>query len=863
MMRFFRNFILVNFLLYLLVSASYAKNIAFVIDATESLKNVLSKEIQSIKSIIELLSVAEKGSNITIVKFGSENEGEVIISTRIHPENINDIFNLIDENLRLNKLYKIRTAFSKGLSLILETGEKYDYTFFITDGEDNYKKSLEDFKKKHYDVSKLGKVIFILVPNNKTGYIRNKYLPRFNEWVRTLDAKVKKSSEKSLLFNLLLFISQEKIENKLAGYGVVNLRNNLEIEKYATDSKLVYIITPSIRLDKDTINNNGIKIYNGKYISYISINGQEGSYRLPLKEIGRRNVFFYETVNIHPEIKIKPHRDEYFLNESIAYSLVFKANNKIIKNNLFKDSLYCSIEESKTKQKKEGLLSDIEVGQFRFKKLGIYNLCIKYSYFPNNLISSRCTPIATIPVKKEGGLLEINLSSQNGYLYEFQPIKILARYHFIKQPESLKIFINNDVKTLRKIKNNLYSAILYLPQGNYIISPIGNKLALKGTTSFKVQPRNIQLKVKYGNKVKNIEELKTDDSLISIPVEYKYVPSKKKTITVWLKINPLFEGENVRYSYILDEKKEIPVKLKSYTFFPLVFGKDSKVNIHAENSGESIKLTITFPEGALDEVLENDIRIGKVTGIKLIDDRHKEHLYPDKDIIIHMKLDTLSKYIYLSKVTARFITFLIVLIAIILLLFLYYLYRLRINLKKKKIWREILSNFAPYDFYDDLPSRIKKELDKNKLISFNILPLEEQERVIELGTKWKMEELKEFLNKLKTPVENHRTKFSISDLPIGIAAFPINISNSTVKNIFLRDESLYGSVIIEHNGGFGEGIKITPISTSIKINDKIYAPNIPVILEYSESISISYGRYRIEIFVRKEENLIEINIRRL
>ena len=257
-------------------SKAFGKNIAIILDATESLSRtgVLSKYIENVKTLIEIISATERNPEITIVKFGAVGESEFIFSGRLSLKDrdvVQQVFDLIDGHLSEDRLYKYKTSFYEGFSKLLsETTYRYDTTIFITDGLDNdNRKTLQDLLKEYqHSIPRLGKIMFVFVPPDPN--TARKAQSIVTSWSKQFGAELLIPTHQQFVEEIIKNFLKTKVNSYIFGYGWKVLSKDFEIEKYYDDSQIIMIITPSIELESTTAS-----VYQGIKLTYIEISAKK------------------------------------------------------------------------------------------------------------------------------------------------------------------------------------------------------------------------------------------------------------------------------------------------------------------------------------------------------------------------------------------------------------------------------------------------------------------------------------------------------------------------------------------------------------------------------------------------------------
>ncbi len=846
---------LIFLFLILNISLCYGRNVAFVIDSTKSLKNVLPAEKRSIKAVLELLAVLEKGSKVTVAKFGAENEGEVILSSDISLKKLPQIYKVIDKSLSLNNLYTRRTAFNKGLSLILDTHQKFDITFFITDGKDNYPQSLEEFQNKYKNYTYLlGKVIFLIVSKNDQE-LPLKYKIRLRKWQKILNAQIKFTSSQTFLKDILFLLIKEKGENNLIKNAYISLNRYFTLTKYSDNSVLYCIFIPSIKINSVKPKGN---FYNGFTISFVEIDSKSGKYTIELNKSARRFVLIYENIPIFPYLTLTPKRAYYYKNESINYILYFKtSNNKKIEDPTFEKNLFVELKD-KDKLLVYGRLDEIKTGHFFFPTTGEHVIKIKYSYFKESLPNAKEEVLKIINIKSGGDLFEVKIGREN--IYEFSPFNILIKYKGIKPiPPIVNFLLYSSEKKQKKnitfiLKNkNVYQSKsnLCLSCGSYQIISLEKKFLLSGRTSFKILPRFIEVKILKDNQCLINRKFNIHDKILEIPLKLDYFPKEKESVySIEINLTPLFPNEIFSFYIKPIKEKNITFEGKYYLPFILVsFSKEGNLNIFCkkdDKQNNKIFLIIKKKNNlTIDKFLDNDIFIGNLKNISLFNSCGN-FTFPNKKIILSLEIDPFSKAIFLAKQTFKFFVLIIIIFLIGLAIFVWIIWKIRISKIKQRMWREIL-NKSPEDFFDEFPSNIKKILgDKNAFKFWD------KRKLLLLYKDWDFKKLKEIYKKINTPIQQSNIVMDLSQLPITITSF-----KSGDDVIRLRDKDFTGEIEIDREKK-KEALKISS-TYFLEINDKNYLAGIPITIE-SKKISIKVKNYNIFVEVDFEINKIYLTI---
>ncbi len=762
--------------LLLVCNVALSQNVALILDATGSLAKygTLSKYIDNVKTLIEIIAAVESNPEITIAKFGAVGESEIIYSGRLSlrdRQNILKVFELIDENLEYSKLYKNKTSFYEGFKKILsETPYSFDTTIFITDGLDNdSRKTLQDLLNEYgSSIQKLGRIIFVFVP--PTGIQQTEEAKKIiKTWTKHLRADLLITTQQNFVERIVKSFLKKKVENYIFGYGYKLLKGSISIDKYYDDSKVVLIITPPVQIRSSTAS-----VYNGLKLTYVEIKGNKGQYTLDLTGSRRSLVFYYETAGFTYKFNVEPKRSTFFKGESIKYRLKFLANGKEIVNPFFEKTLFVQLKVNKREFKPRRYI-DTKIGTLSLDKPGKAYISIKYSYFLDSLKNKHFQVVYTPFVKRESGVLSVYINEKD--VYEYQKFNIdIVPIGLNLNKNSLMIELLNLDRGGRKLvtlfrEGNKFTAFILLPTGTYEVKPLGNFL-VGGARVFKVKRRNIILKM-YKLNQKYI--LKHEDRFSSsernlvafVDLEYALTDNDKEIYKLELSVTPMFTDEKLIVSYDKEIYTEINFKGKKYYPVPIMYGRNIQSKLFIKGTYEGLQNSNSFTysiniersKNVGIEKLETEsaIKVANIKGIAIDSGGEVNKL---GSYNIYLQFNVIGKKVFLAKRWASFIGYLIAFLVIAVLVIIWKLKQLRTLQHKRELLR-LISELHPEDFKDLIPYKVLKLLngDAKRLKTLHSDP----DLLDKVAKAWDSKKLKEFYEKLNQPIDYIERELNIGE----------------------------------------------------------------------------------------------------
>ncbi len=845
--------VLKSFFWFLLFQAGllFASNIAIIADGTGSLEKlgILGKYKEGLKTVIELIGVIDPQNSVTFIKFGDDNESKVIFSGNINLKNIENIFAKIDDEWSSDKLYRVRTSFYSGFSTALKKGLKYDLTIFITDGFHNSKKKgLEDLKKEYgSSLGNLGKVLILHIKPSG-GKLSSGAERIIQEWAEVLNGEIIYTETGKLVQTFINLILKHKIEDYIVGYGTY-IPSKLTLNKYYKNSTLHIIVYPAVKIEGEG------KGYSGYKISYIRIEDGEGEYTLALGEGWQKKfVFYYETGEYFPDIKIEPKRDYYFKGESVRIHIKFKANNKEITDELFKSSMKYQFRLD-NEEFPINSLSGNEIISIQLKEKGILGLYMRFSPFEDLLLKRRYMKIYTFAVKKESNFLNIVINPEE--IYEFQKLIIKA------EPIGLKISspvlriegVDNQFSRIIHLQRegNLFTASTTLSKGIYKIVPIGN-FKVGGETIINVHPRGLAVEI-YECEDRNYQDCEINEDysleyktsvkrlLFSLPV-YTFMEGDDRFYKVKIKLKPLFDEEYLDFKF--GEPKGLKFK-GEFEYYPLF----QLIPVALGNKESSIKAEIT----ALQQYnnLELHIKLSTPENLRLISEIPVKKIFDNINVSLNdEKVGGYEAFMGLVPVGhlefALYRTYIIVrnLIGLgalgVLILFLLYIRR-RHLLRKKGMVRDV-ARYRGDEFWEEIPKNVREVLDNNKRNLKNVIY--NSELATRVAKAWDTNHLKKFLEKLKNPKENIEVQVDFN-MPVEVYGFVSENWETNNTQVFLRDEKMKGesfSVTLKKDVEINENMwEINAFSSNFRLEGEKFSSSGKTSL-YKDRVEGYFGNYK-------------------
>ncbi len=855
------------FLILLLFQSSFifGSNVAIIADGTGSLEKlgILRKYKEGLKTVIELIGVIDPQNFVTFVKFGDDNENKIVFSGNINLKNIGNIFSTIENEWNSDKLYRVRTSFYSGFSAVLKRGLRYDLTIFITDGFHNSKrKDLEDFKKEFGDSLKnLGKVLILHIKPSG-GKLSGKAEKIIQQWAETLNAEIVYTETKKLIQTFINLILKHRIENYIVGYGTY-MPTKLTLNKYYRNSTLHIIVYPAVKIDGEG------NSYSGYKISYVQIKGDKGEYTLILgKGWKKKFIFYYETGNYSPYIKIEPKKDYYFKGESVRIYISFKANNKEIIDGLFKSSMKYQFKLNNTEFPVNKLVGN-EIISLQLKEKGILGLYMRFSPFGDSLIKKEYTKIYTFTVKKESNFLNIRISPEE--VYEFQELMIKA------EPIGLKIsspavriegIRNQFSKIVNLQKNgNIFTASLALNRGTYRIVPLGN-FKIGGETVINVHPRNLVIEIykceseKYQdcelNEDYSLEyNTSVDKLLFSLPV-YTFMDGNSRFYKVKIKLDPLFEGEYLNFKFGDFKSLKFKNEFEYYPLFQLI-----PIAIGKKESSIRVKLA-AFQHN---DYLELYIKLSIPKNLRLISETPVKKIFDDMSI--NLNEEKLGKYeVFIGLVPVGHLefslyrTYIIIrnliglgVLGVLILIILYI--RKRHLLRKKGMVRDV-ARYRGDEFWEELPRKVKEVLGNDKKNLKNIIY--NSELATKVAKAWDIKHLKKFLEKLKNPKENVEVEIGFNT-PVEVYGFVSENWETNNTQIFLRDVKMKGesfSVTLKKDVEVNENMwEIHTFSSNFRLEGEKFSSSGKISL-YKDRVEGYFGNYKFILKMIDDKGILRL-----